>query len=428
VTAWYTSAALMSLNLLVAIVILNLGLWVVFAIKDRATRPSPSSGDGSLFASDGAPLPGSRRTAFQLEWFDANAYGDATQRAHAARVLDDFYALSLLGFAYQPWTQFAEPPFDGDLVHVDADSIGFPHRRTRNQGAATGGQRSLTVFALGGSTTFGYYVADEHTWPSFLSEALNRQAAVDQLGVAVAVENYGRGYYTPSQELILLLDMLKSGHRPDLVLFMDGVNWGGAEDVPHFTRELEVGFHELQFGPHRPRLGRLEQIPMVRLAQSLGRALLPRPTPAPALEPGKPEHLVERFVTTWKVAAAVCDLYGIEHRFFRQPDPVFNYPERLYRRPPPRSFMEERARRVEFHRRLADQEEAIDLTGLFAAWGDGRKAVVDDVHYSPAFNQFLAEKVARHVDLRALVRARPEPSEARATGARRRPVGSRRLE
>jgi hypothetical protein len=43
----------------------------------------------------------------------------------------------------------------------------------------------------------------------------------------------------------------------------------------------------------------------------------------------------------------------------------------------------------------------IDLSALFDQWGR-RKAVVDDVHYSPAFNQFLAERVAKWIDVGSL--------------------------
>jgi hypothetical protein len=50
--------------------------------------------------------------------------------------------------------------------------------------------------------------------------------------------------------------------------------------------------------------------------------------------------------------------------------------------------------------------------------GAERRAIVDDVHYSPAFNRFLAEQVARRIDLGALAAARRDRPAA-PTGAPR---------
>lgn len=405
----YQGAGTLLLNLLLLLVAVNLLLAAAFAIKDRRGRAAAPP--GQPFAADGAPLPGPMRTAFQLEWFDARAYGPPASHARAAQVLDDFHDLAEEGFAYQPWTQFAEPRFDGRLVHVEADERGFLRRRTR--AAAGGGSGApISVFVLGGSTTFGYYAADDETWPSALAEVLARQAPA---GVRVEVANYGRGYYNPSQEAVLLLDLVKSGHRPDLVVFMDGVNWGPAEDVPQFTKRMAAGFRSMQSPPPPSALDAFGWLPMVRLARRLGAA--PAPQPASA-ERRDTAQVVERFLSSWRVADAVCQLYASDCRFFLQPDPVFNYPAGLYRRPLPESFTQERAQRADFYARLAGQALATDLTGLFAEWGAGRQAIVDDVHYSPDFNRFLAEQVARGIDLRALAAARAERS-ATPTGAPR---------
>ena len=403
----YQGAATLLLNLLVLLVVFNLLLAAAFAIKDRRGRAAAAA---APFAADGAPLPGPKRTAFQLDWFDARAYGAPESHARAAQVLDDFHDLADAGFVYQPWTQFAEPRFDGALVHVEADGRGFLRRRTH---AAEGGSGApLTVFVLGGSTTFGYYAADDETWTSALAEALARQAPA---GVRVEVANYGRGYYNPSQEVVLLLDLFKSGHRPDLVVFMDGVNWGPAEDVPQFTKRIAGGFRAMQSPPPPSVLDAFGWLPMVRLARRLGGA--------PAQEPASAERrdtaqVVERFLSSWRVADSLCRLYGSECRFFLQPDPVFNYPAGLYRRALPESFTQERSQRADFYRRLAGQTLAVDLTGLFAEWGAERRAIVDDVHYSPAFNRFLAEQVARRIDLGALAAARRDRPAA-PTGAPR---------
>src|SRR5262249_27453175 len=150
--------------------------------------------------------------------------------------------------------------------HIDRDIRGFPVRRTINPDNQTS-RPVINIFVFGGSTTFGYYVSDEHAWPSYLSRILNEAA-----GVEVQVTNYGRGYFNPSQEAILFTDLLKSGHRPSLAVFMDGVNPLEAEDVPNFTKEVAEGYRKLQFPP--PYSEQFVWIPIVRLANFLESRLL----------------------------------------------------------------------------------------------------------------------------------------------------------
>src|SRR5262245_24346458 len=83
VRAWQGAGTLL-LNLLVLLVVCNLLLAAAFAVKDRRRAPVPAV----PFASDGAPLPGPKRTAFQLDWFDARAYGPPESHGRAAQVLD----------------------------------------------------------------------------------------------------------------------------------------------------------------------------------------------------------------------------------------------------------------------------------------------------------------------------------------------------
>ena len=424
----YSSAALLLFNVVVLLVAANLLLWVAFGVRDAMRSSGSTSAPGATgersiagFSVDGAPLSGPRRSTYQRDWFDLYAYGTAADAPRAAIILDDFFELARKGFVYQPWTGFAEPPFEGQLVHVDEDSEGFPRRRTRNV-QVDAARPTLRIFALGGSTTFGYNVADDETWPSALAATLTRRAAALGTDITVTVENYGRGYFNPSQEVILLWNLVRSGHRPDVVIFMDGVNLGSAEDVPHFTDQTAAGFRQIQFGGESNWMQALGWIPMVRLASALRPSGAERGG-APESREGsvrKTEHLVERFVSSWNLAEEICQSYGIRCLFFLQPDPVFNYSFQLYRRPPPPALVAERAERERFYATLGRPNRAIDLTGLFISWGPERKAIVDDVHYSPEFNRLLAEEVAKHLDLPALADAKLGAREmpgARPTGS-----------
>jgi lysophospholipase L1-like esterase len=84
-----------------------------------------------------------------------------------------------------------------------------PPRPTVNDNTA--GDR--TVYFFGGSTMWGFWAPEARTIPSLFAAATK-----------VRSENYGEIGYTAHQSLVLLLQLLQSGHRPSLVIFYDGVN------------------------------------------------------------------------------------------------------------------------------------------------------------------------------------------------------------
>jgi len=205
-----------TVHIIVLFVVVNVVLAVLFLVKDQlsASGPTTTTTEGALFDDTGAPIDNGRRTNYQKTWFDYSAYQEVADQVYVGSVLDDFTSLAKLGFVYQPWVQFSERPYDGKLLHVDTDAYGLPLRRTVNPS----GQKAalLRVLVLGGSTTFGYHVSDEHTWPSYLSAVLNERAT--QLGLAHRIEvmNYGRIFYYSTQEVFLLTQLLKGGQRPSV--------------------------------------------------------------------------------------------------------------------------------------------------------------------------------------------------------------------
>lgn len=424
----YKATAIILLNTLIVFVILNLLLGAVYFISDRH-EASTKRKQEALFHADGAPVDNGNRSPYQLEWFDYNATKEVST-AFASEVLDEFYVLGQKGFIYQPWVQFSEPPFGGKHLSVDIDKRGIPFRRTTNP-PIEGDKSVIDIFVLGGSTTFGYNVADEYTWPSYLSNILNSKAKSQALDLQVNVTNYGRGYYDTSQEMTLIVDLFKNGARPTLVLFMDGVNWGPAEDIPAFTGQVERAMSDSQHPSASVAAQHLKGLmkkwlPLVRLAFSLEQ-LQVRPADQPAvsseLTPDQREYVfqvLERFKQNREIMKEVSRQYGVEAMALIQPDPVYNYPAGLYRRALPASFLQSRNEKKLFHEQISQSPEIVYLGQLFDDYGtgEGRKAIIDDVHYSPGFNRFLAERVASYIDLGKLSgRSRDYP--AVPTGAKR---------
>lgn len=116
------------------------------------------------------------------------------------------------------WTPFVyirNPTFRAP--YAETDSLGHrvtPHPRSD-------AERTVRVYFMGGSTTFGWYQRAEYTIPAEAARRL--QSEVGELA-KVEVTNFGVPGHTFTQEIIELVLQLRSGARPDVVVFYDGIN------------------------------------------------------------------------------------------------------------------------------------------------------------------------------------------------------------
>ena len=112
---------------------------------------------------------------------------------------------------WTPYTYWQVKPFVGTHINVSAH-----FGRKTWQSSCT---NSSTIYMFGGSTLWGWGARDDFTIPSCLSKTL-----AHQYGKSVQVLNYGQLGYVSSQEILTLLGLLREGHRPDMVIFYDGLN------------------------------------------------------------------------------------------------------------------------------------------------------------------------------------------------------------
>ena len=94
----------------------------------------------------------------------------------------------------------------------------------------------------------------------------------------------------------------------------------------------------------------------------------------------------------------------------------YHYSTVLFRRPLPDTFTEDQKVMEKVYERLKPEAGRIDLSDLFFRWGRDRKAIVDDVHYSPGFNELVAQQIASHIDFRSLATQIRSFDESAATG------------
>ena len=295
------------------------------------------------------------------------------------------------GFAFEPFTQFTEAPFNGTYVNVLPP--GF--RKVADQAPWPPDPKRPTVFVFGGSTTFGYGLADAQTLPSHLQRHLR-----DKLGRDVAVYNFGRGSYFSTQERILFEQLLAAGWVPDLAVFVDGLNdFHHADGNPRFTRRLS---DFLGGGNGAARLSVLEKLPIARLVGMFAGGkeatdMSPtQPGTAAGAEAALPAQAAQRYVQNKKIAEAVAAAYGVRVAFVWQPVPNYNYDLAYHPFAPSAVDGQERSRKGYplMHDLIAQHPPGDNF--LWAAdlqLGVARPLYVDSVHYSGEFSQQIAEFV-----------------------------------
>lgn len=115
---------------------------------------------------------------------------------------------------YEPYTLWKNPDFTSptfNIVQGYRATVNPPHSATDSV---------ITVFAFGGSTMFCAEVPDEFT----LASALSRQLHAQYPGKKFVVTNWGIPGFVRDQQVLLLSRLLMQGKRPDLVVFVDGLN------------------------------------------------------------------------------------------------------------------------------------------------------------------------------------------------------------
>lgn len=165
------------------------------------------------------------------------------------------------GYEYEEVVGFSEKPRKSTYVNVN--DAGF---RSTSSPESFYAELEGAVWFFGGSTTFGYGVADDETVPVYLAEFMKKP-----------VINLGRGYYFSEQENMLLAEFLRHGYRPSQVVFFDGLNERCGIDV--YQREMKILFKDQQtqgLGSYFITVAR----PILRLLVKIVENI----TPAPAME------------------------------------------------------------------------------------------------------------------------------------------------
>jgi hypothetical protein len=317
-------------------------------------------------------------------------------------------------FQPEAMVQFREKQQTGRFSTVD----GHGFRHGLEQGPWPPESRFFNIFVLGGSTAFGYGVPDEETIPSQLQRLLGR---VD-LARPPRVYNFGRGAFYSTMERILFDKLITLGPKPDLVVFLHGLNefyW--PEDPPpltaHWTKRVQEAFAH----PFRAAVGSLSIMRLIEAWRSRGAVetfgrgdLADQP---PAVAQRKIDRVLERYLGNKAAIEARAAAVNVPVVMVWQPVPTYGYdlrhhvfdgnfgPHELTRTGYPR--MRERLRK--------DPEGENFLWCAEIQRGLAELLYVDKVHYSPAMSARVAQCIVDNLVERGLVPLHQTPSESDAT-------------
>lgn len=362
---YYRSAALILVNTVLLFVLINLVLLAFYWVKDLVTG-------GDLVSAK-----------YSMETL-VPVYPSLSE-AEISDLLTETWSRP---YVYEPFTQFRERPYRGRYVNVDAN--GF--RLTADQGAWPPDPSSYNIFLFGGSTAFGYGVADDQTIASHLQRFLRENVADD-----LRVYNFGRGDYYSTQERILFEQLLASGPVPDLAIFVDGLNdFFYHTDEPKYTRRLQESVAGKNLSPYR-----FSALPVSRVIRAVRKGLKSLRTtsgePPDDVDPKVIRSVIDRYLANKQMVETVADSHDVKTVFVWQPIPSFEYDARLH--PFAGSGYGDHRYAEPGYRYMAELVKLSDLGANFLWCADIQRdskegLYVDRVHYSARFSKQLAAHIA----------------------------------
>lgn len=279
-----------------------------------------------------------------------------SSRAWNQRVYDEM--LEANHFVYDPWVGFRHNDFAGTILNVKKYE-----RRTVPAIAGNSSNDTISIWLLGGSTTFGFNVADFETLPSYLAQLF---AADSTLTAAIRVRNFGIPYFYSYQEYQLFCQLLEQEPTPQWVVFMDGLN-----DL-NYTQTAPQRNH---FFYHR-------------MAHFMDPS---HPEWEPALPPQMAaDSMLITYRHTQQLIQKLANAYNIQCLFIIQPVPFYNYPNR--KNDEACSQQDLPAFRYAYPR----LEQMSNQRPNMLYWGNLLQQApavpfIDATHYTPAFNRHLAQ-------------------------------------
>ncbi len=302
-------------------------------------------------------------------------------------MLADYDAMARAGhWMVHPWTGLTMRPFRSRFLNIDDNGlrVGIP------VDSAHAGEKPLVIWAFGGSTLFGWGLADAYSIPSLLQVELQKRLPKRQ----VKVVNFAIPIYNSSQELALFAANLREA-KPDMAFFFDGINdvWYTMNEntqtplVEPLAAAWEKNTYQITHPQPENWITMNPSFPPFRLADKLDVPLEPQDQFIQYAMRGiyKPTHeqqlaaAVHNYSSNRQMADAIGAVMRVKTFFFLQP------------------YLKDKVDFPQFRTQLIQQttmSNFYDISPLLDGGLDGkRRPLIDSFHYS----DFASELIASHI-------------------------------
>jgi hypothetical protein len=273
-------------------------------------------------------------------------------------------------FKYEPWLMFRLSDYQSDQVNIKQ----FERRSVPAAYIKNGAADTVNIYFFGGETMFGHNLSDSQTIPSRFIKAYQSENPSKSL----CVKNFGIPHYYSKQELMLLTSLLFKGDRPDIVIFLDGLNdFYPARmlyyDKPFFSYALQQSFE-----------GKMFQRGNETFVDSTGELYN---DPAGIAEADYNNALIGRYGNNIRMAANLCKTAGIKSYFFCQPVP-------FYKRQAAEKNYKGNFKRFNFiYAELEKNKDSLPDFYFLGNMNEKEEEYLDGPNYSPAFADHIAKQI-----------------------------------
>jgi hypothetical protein len=285
-------------------------------------------------------------------------------------------------YMYEPWVEFKNIEFKGSYMNISGNVRKSIPEEYINPSATD----TVLIYFFGGSTTFGFNVADFETIPSYF---VNEYKAKFPNAKSIRVVNFGCPNYYSYQELMLFTKLLIENHKPDIAIFFDGLNdfWFGKMN---YSSESFYSFYfrKSYFAKRPPSM---KDRWFTDSLQNLFR------TPAGMTEQQFSDKLIANYFKNIESIKRMATVAGTKTYFFCQPTPFYKYPNQMK---DPMVFKDTSTR---FNYIYPIIEKRADSIGNFTFMGgmlekEPLYPFVDGFHYAPHIHKKIAAQMLAKVE------------------------------
>ncbi|MBP2294285.1 SGNH/GDSL hydrolase family protein [Azospirillum rugosum] len=318
--------------------------------------------------------------------------------------------------------------YSGKYYNMSPDG----YRKLPSQGEWPPDEQCLNIFFFGGSTAFNQG-PDWTSIPGYLQDALDGKQ--DR---PVRVYNFGRPAYFSTQDMILFSRLLSKGIRPDVAVFLHGLNdFFFYDDNPSTYgtfSNLYEDFQKRHWAEFHGRRGAvpdwhsltcfITSLPLSRALDIAARRMVAgEDEKAPAYWSDDVSEdallaVIRRYRHNKKEIELLASEYGVQPIFLWQPVPGYRYNLAHHLALQPHYGLGGHGRSGTgyrlMERQLAEQPEGDHFIWLADMQEKlERPLYVDNVHYTAEFSRLIAEQAAEEIMRRRLLPvASPKPGTA----------------